>query len=145
MQNVGTPVTTTLIPKLLLSLRKTITVGMRAAMQSLTMTRIQAICPISMRPAYSGSRRIAPIASASKSEAWETRPKVDETHPKHSKGAAPASNQDNAQTVHAAAFVSHVIGQFAPSQRSPVANATRAYEKADALDRIKVRWLSTSL
>ena len=145
MRNLRTRVTTTIIPKLLLSLRKTIVLGTLAAMQLHTMTRIQAICPISMRPAYFGSRRISPVSSAPKSESWNTRPTADEAPSNHSETAAPDSNQEGAKTIHTAAFISHVLGQFEPHQLNSATNAMNSYEKADALDRNQIRWLSASL
>ena len=132
--------------KLLLSLRKSTARGTDAATQASKMTRIQAICPISTRTAFFGSRRIAPAAEASWSQAWGARPAVESLRPAHRTSRKPERNHGGQASIHVSAFVTQVIAQFEPAgSPADVASASNSYERADALDRCPSRWVSRAI
>ena len=83
------------------------------------MSSISPICSISARPAYYGTRRIAPAAATSRSKAWGARPAVEELRPARS-------------SFPKAPFVAHVIATWAPADIDAT-GAAGAYAKADGL------------
>jgi hypothetical protein len=110
------------------------------------MTRIQAICPISTRTAFFGSRRIAPAAEASWSRAWGARPAVDALRPAPRSSRKPERNHEERASIHVSAFVTQVIAQVEPSDESAsTTTASTSYERADALDRCKLNWVSRAI
>ena len=97
------------------------------------MTSVPQICPISTRPAFFGTRRIAPVAATSRSEAWGARPAVEELRP-----ARP--NSRKAPSVHVpqrarptANFIAHVIAEM-DGRATDASLAARSYAAADALN-----------
>jgi hypothetical protein len=88
------------------------------------------ICPISTRTAYFGARRIAPVAATSRFEARGARPAVEELRP--ARRHAPTSSLSGL-AFPPAAFVTHVIGQFAPRGDIDPRLAARNYVAAGAL------------
>ena len=133
------------MPKSLLSLRKSAVAGTVAATPSSTMSRIQAICPVSMRPAYFGSRRIAPIAEASRSDGRGARPAVEQLRSAQNGTDREIEEPAQVSTPLVSAFVTQVIAQFDNTSPAPTAGAAHAYEVADDLDRWKIRWISQSV
>lgn len=99
---------------------------------ALTMLSVSPICSISTRPAYFGTRRIAPAAATSRSKAWGARPAVEELRPAHRTAAQPRDPFASPARLPVAAFVAHVIGQFEPNDADG-AMVVRAYDAADAL------------
>ncbi len=95
-----------------------------------------------MRPAYSGSRRIAPIANTARSQGRETRASIVELLPTQTNQQAEPSNYEEPQTIHTAAFVSQVISQFQPAPLSSAKCTAQSYEAASALGRYSGPWLS---
>ncbi len=109
-----------------------------------TMTRINAICPISMRPAFFGSRRIAPVATSSRLQHGGAGLTAEHLRPEKTAHEATQSNHEVPQPIHAAAFVTQVIGQF--QTRPPnFANITSmSYEAASTIGRYRGPWLSVT-
>jgi hypothetical protein len=107
---------------------------MSAALLGSAMTSVNAICPISMRPAYFGSRRIAPAAATSRSKAWGARPAVEELRPAHS-SSSETETELFARPMHfpAAGFVAHVLGQYDAFESIDAKTAARSYEAAARL------------
>jgi hypothetical protein len=134
------------MPNLLLSLRKFTPHGTDPATSVIRMTRVQAICPISTRTAFFGSRRIAPAAEASWSQAWGARPAVESLRPAHRSSRKPQGNHQERASIHVSTFVTQVIAQYDPAE-APAGNpaASTSYEKADALDRYRGGWISRAI
>lgn len=131
--------------KSLLSLSNSALAGTFAATSPSTMSRIQAICPISMRPAYFGSRRIAPVAETSRSNGRGARPTVEELRPAQNNRGNATDETCVPEPVRVSAFVTQVIAQFEPASGSPAAKAASRYEAADELDRWRTRWASKAV
>lgn len=110
-----------------------------------SMTRIQAICPISMRPAYFGSRRIAPVAEPSRSQGWGARPSVEEPRPAHHSSDSKSEISNNPHQPFVATFVTQVMSQLDSRAPASASHASRSYESADALNACKWQWLSASV
>ena len=90
------------------------------------------LCPISTRPAYFGTRRIAPAAATSRSEAWGARPAVEELRPARRSSDTPASPAVPHARIHVATFVTQVLAQY--EQGEPHSrDAATAYAAIDAL------------
>jgi hypothetical protein len=96
------------------------------------MLSISTNCPISTRPAYYGTRRIAPAAATSRSEAWGARPAVEELRPARRSSDAPASPAVVHARLPVATFVTQVLAQY--EQTEPDSrDAAKAYAAIDAL------------
>lgn len=95
------------------------------------MLSLNPICPISTRPAYFGTRRIAPAAATSRSEAWGARPAAEELRPAR-RPPASRPTADNAQQLPVAAFAAQVIGQF-DLEHGDMRAAAGAYAAIDNL------------
>ena len=97
------------------------------------MTSTNQICPISMRTAYFGARRIAPVAAAIRIEAWGARPAVDELRParRRNRLAEPSARLD--RIMPAGAYVAQVIAQFDAGQTHDARAVVRLYDAAGAL------------
>lgn len=104
---------------------------MRNAMLLVAMLSVNPICPISTRPAYFGTRRIAPAAATSRFQAWRARPAVEELRPARRSSSLPGETSPSS-TRFLAPFVAHVLGQFEHADIDPRA-ASRSYAAADAL------------
>ena len=91
------------------------------------------ICPISTRPAYFGTRRIAPVAATSRSKAWGARPADEELRPARSKSKGAPSTQISPLVRPAAPFIAHVIGQMS-ARDADALHAAKGYAAADALN-----------
>lgn len=119
--------------------------GTRAALLGSAMTSVNSICPISARPAFFGSRRIAPAAATSRSKAWGARPAVEELRPAHS-SSSEAETELVARRRHlpVASFVAHVLGQYEAFESVDAKTAAQSYESAA---RLHTPWhyLTTSL
>ena len=92
--------------------------GMSAASLKPVTLNITPVCPISTRPAYFGTRRIAPAAATSRLKAWGARPAVEELRPAR-------------RSFPRAPFVAQMVGQW--DTPAEARNAARAYAAADAL------------
>lgn len=93
------------------------------------MSSVNALCSISTRPAYFGSRRIAPAAATSRSKAWGARPAVEELRPAHSSSESPETELTaRAARYPAAGFVAHILGQFDAYETVDAKAASAAYE-----------------
>ena len=109
------------------------------------MSRIQAICPISMHPAYFGSHRIAPVAETSRSQGWGARPSVEDPRP------AQHNSDRKSETFHVtnqplvATFVTQVIAQQPTKPQATASRVAKSYEDADALNAMRWQWLSASI
>src|SRR5262245_20557945 len=97
------------------------------------MTSVPQICPISTRPAFYGTRRIAPVAATSRSEAWGARPAVEELRPARPNSRRAPTPSVPPRVRPTAPFVAHVIaemnGRFADATL-----AAKSYAAADALN-----------
>jgi hypothetical protein len=94
------------------------------------MHSMNAICPISARPAYLGPRRIAPAAATSRAKAWGARPAVEELRPARRPSSPPS--RIRASVLPRAPFVAHVVAQMEPAPADPRL-AARSYIAADGL------------
>jgi len=128
--------------KSLLILRKSPLDGALIAFLLLQMTSAPSLCPISTRPAYFGTRRIAPAAATSRIEAWGARPAVEELRPARPRVDAIPSAVTRLPTAH---FVAHVIGQFLGGESFAAVVAVASYEQADSLGRAPRHQLLASL
>ncbi len=97
------------------------------------MLSVSTNCPISTRTAYYGTRRIAPAAATSRSEAWGARPAVEELRPARSFTKPQDVSNLAGLTLPTAAFVAQAIGQFAAAETLDAQSATRRYIAADEL------------
>jgi len=106
---------------------------MLGALQCRRMISVHQTCPISTRPAYFGTRRIAPVAATSRIEVRGARPAVEELRParRHPRSGEAATHFD--EVFPAGTFVAHVIGQFAPREAIDPRSAAGRYAAADAL------------
>lgn len=97
------------------------------------MTSTNQICPISMRTAYFGARRIAPVAATTRFEARGARPAVDALRParRRNRLAEPSARLD--RTMPAGTYVAQVIAQFDAGQTNNARAVARLYDAADAL------------
>jgi hypothetical protein len=96
------------------------------------MLSVSTNCPISTRTAYYGTRRIAPAAATSRSEAWGARPAVEELRPARRSSDAPASSAVVHARLPVATFVAQVLAQFEQSEPDS-RDAAKAYAAIDAL------------
>ena len=92
------------------------------------------LCPISTRPAYYGTRRIAPAAATSRIEAWGARPAVEELRPARPNSETVPSKEIRTLVRPTASFIAHVIGQMIFDDRVDPRHAARSYAAADALN-----------
>ena len=120
--------------KSLLILRKSPLDGAAIAFLAFRMISAPSPCPISTRPAYYGTRRIAPVAATSRIEAWGARPAVEELRPARSADRRTAS-VSKVLPLPTAHFVAHVIAQMLDGEALTAAIASASYEKADGLGR----------
>jgi hypothetical protein len=98
-----------------------------------------------MRPAYFGSRRIAPVAETSRSNGRGARPTVEELRPAQNNRGNGTEETCVTEPVRVSAFVTQVIAQFEPASGSHAAKAASRYEAADELDRWTMRWASKAV
>lgn len=96
------------------------------------MLSVSTNCPISTRPAYFGTRRIAPAAATSRSEAWGARPAVEELRPARRSSAQVVDIPVERARLPVASFVAQVIAQFEPAEADMRA-AAGAYAAIDAM------------
>lgn len=96
------------------------------------MLSLNPMCSISTRPAYYGTRRIAPAAATSRSEAWGARPAVEELRPARRPSASQAETHDTQRLLPVAAFAAQVIAQF-DLEHGDTRAAARAYAAIDNL------------
>jgi len=109
------------------------------------MTRINAICPISTRTAYFGSRRIAPAAPTSRSQGWGARPSVEEERPAQQNSQADGAVPGNLHVPLVAAFVTQVLSQGSPRPAQSASTVSASYEAAERVDAMQLRWLSATI
>ena len=97
------------------------------------MTISNQLCPISMRTAYFGARRIAPVAATTRIEARGARPAVDALRParRHNRLAQPSPRLD--RIIPAGTFVAQVISQFDAGETNDARAVARLYDAAEAL------------
>ena len=131
--------------KLLLSLRKSAARGTAGATWLVRMTIINAICPISTRTAFFGSRRIAPAAPTSRSQGWGARPSVEEERPAQHNETQPETRSVQRETRYVAGFVAQVLSQASDRAIRTPATASACYEAAERVDSLELRWLSASV
>ena len=117
---------------------------MRAALFRRAMLSVSTNCLISTRTAYYGTRRIAPAAATSRSEAWGARPAVEELRPARRSSDTPASPAVLHARVPVATFVTQVLAQF-DSVETDSYDAAKAYAAIDALAYELPKILVTSL
>jgi hypothetical protein len=109
------------------------------------MTRINAICPISTRTAYFGSRRIAPAAPTSRSQGWGARPSVEEERPAQHNSQADGAVPGNRHVPLVAAFVTQVLSQGSRRPGQSASTVSASYEAAERVDAMQLRWLSATI
>ena len=98
------------------------------------MTSVPQICPISTRTAFFGTRRIAPVAATSRSEAWGARPAVEELRPARPRSKGTPTTQISPLVRPTAPFIAHVIGQMSARDATDALHAAKGYAAADALN-----------
>jgi hypothetical protein len=105
---------------------------MSAALLLQAMLSVNPICPISTRAAYFDTRRIAPAAATSRSEAWGARPTVEELRPARRSSDAQTESRTLPARLPVATFVAQVLAQFEPVE-TDIRDAAKAYAAIDAL------------
>ena len=118
---------------------------MPGAFFSIVMICATPICSISTRPAYFGTRRIAPVAATSRTEAWGARPAVEELRPARRHNGQESTTPVQPSLMFSSPFIAHVIGQFAPHHLIDAKRASQSYEAADALGRGDTQWVVAAL
>jgi hypothetical protein len=121
--------------KLLLSLKNwPRPFGMSAASHPVRMTSVPQICPISTRPAFFGTRRIAPVAATSRSEAWGARPAVEELRPARPNTQTTPRIYVPESVRPKGPYVAHIISHMTPREPVDPRLAAQSYAAADALN-----------
>ena len=92
------------------------------------------LCPISTRPAYLGTRRIAPVAATSRIEAWGARPAVEELRPARLNSETVPSKELRILVRPTAPFVAQIIGQMTNQDGIDPLYAAKSYAAAEALN-----------
>jgi hypothetical protein len=105
---------------------------MPAALFCRAMLSVSTNCLISTRTAYYGTRRIAPAAATSRSEAWGARPAVEELRPaRRSSESQPAPAARHAR-IPVATFVTQVLAQYEKREHE-IRDVAKAYANIDGL------------